>query len=37
VRNLGDVKWLATETGLPGKGTGRHIGCFILRPERATQ
>jgi hypothetical protein len=34
VRNLGDVKWLATETGLPGKGTGRHIGCFILRPER---
>lgn len=30
VRNLGDVKWLATEDGLPGKGTGRHIACFIL-------
>ncbi len=31
VRNLGDVKWLATETGEPGKGTGRHIACFVLR------
>ena len=31
VRNLGDVKWLATEDGLPGKGTGRHIACFVLR------
>ncbi|MCO5159646.1 MAG: phage N-6-adenine-methyltransferase [Mesorhizobium sp.] len=31
VRNLGDVKWLATEDLSPGKGTGRHIGCFILR------
>lgn len=30
VRNLGDVKWLATEDKLPGKGTGRHIACFIL-------
>jgi len=30
VRNLGDVKWLSTEEGLPGKGTGRHIACFIL-------
>lgn len=30
VRNLGDVKWLATEDGSPGKGTGRHIACFIL-------
>jgi hypothetical protein len=30
VRNLGDVKWLATEDGTPGKGTGRHIACFIL-------
>jgi hypothetical protein len=26
VRNLGDVKWCA-----PGKGTGRHIACFILQ------
>ncbi len=32
VRNLGDVKWLATEDGSPGKGTGRHIACFILNP-----
>ncbi len=30
VRNLGDVKWLATEDGSAGKGTGRHIACFIL-------
>lgn len=30
VRNLGDVRWLATEDGLPGKGTGRHIAAFIL-------
>lgn len=32
VRNLGDVKWCATEDGLPGKGTGRHIAAFILIP-----
>lgn len=31
VRNLGDVKWLATEDGSAGKGTGRHIACFILK------
>ena len=31
IRNLGDVKWLATEDASPGKGTGRHIACFILR------
>jgi len=31
VRNLGDVRWLATEDGLQGKGTGRHIAAFILR------
>ena len=30
VRNLGDVKWLATEDNTPGKGTGRHIAAFIL-------
>jgi hypothetical protein len=30
VRNLGDVRWLATEDGKPGKGTGRHIAAFIL-------
>lgn len=32
VRNLGDVRWLATEDKSPGKGTGRHIACFILKP-----
>ena len=31
VRNLGDVRWLSIEDGKPGKGTGRHIACFILR------
>ena len=30
VRNLGDVKWCAIEDGRQGKGTGRHIACFIL-------
>lgn len=32
LRNLGDVKWLATEDGSAGNGTGRHIACFILEP-----
>jgi len=31
VTNLGDVKWLATEDGSQGKGTGRHIACFTLK------
>lgn len=30
VRNLRDVKWCATEDGLPGKGTGRHVAMFVL-------
>jgi hypothetical protein len=30
VRNLGDVRWCATEDGSEGKGTGRHIAAFIL-------
>lgn len=30
IRNLGDVRWLATEDRSQGKGTGRHIACFIL-------
>lgn len=33
VRNLGDVRWVATEDGSVGKGTGRHIACFILDPK----
>lgn len=32
VRNLGDVRWLAIEDGSQGKGTGRHIACFVLEP-----
>jgi len=32
IRNLGDVRWVATEDGSTGKGTGRHIACFILQP-----
>jgi hypothetical protein len=31
VRNLGDVRWLATEDRSQGKGTGRHIAAFILK------
>jgi len=30
VRNLGDVRWLATEDGGVGRGTGRHVACFVL-------
>ena len=35
VRNLGDVRWMATEDGSQGKGTGRHIACFVLDPTHA--
>jgi hypothetical protein len=34
VENLGDVRWLATEDGSQGKGTGRHIAAFILDGSR---
>jgi len=34
VRNLGDVRWLATEDLQPGNGTGRHIAAFILNHEK---
>ncbi len=37
VRNLGDVRWHSIEDGTPGKGTGRHIACFILRSEVAAE
>ena len=30
ITNLGDVKWVATEDGSAGKGTGRHIAQFVL-------
>lgn len=35
VRNLGDVKWLATEDGSRRKGTGRHIAAFILKGDES--
>ena len=34
VRNLGDVKWVATEDGSAGNGTGRHIAQFILKGKK---
>jgi len=34
IRNLGDVRWCATEDGSQGKGTGRHIAAFVLRPKQ---
>jgi len=34
-RNLGDVRWCATEDGSQGNGTGRHIACFVLEPAEA--
>jgi hypothetical protein len=34
IRNLGDVKWLATEDQSQGKGLGRHIAMFILDPKQ---
>lgn len=37
VSNLGDVKWLATEDGSEGKGTGRHIACFVLEGDITTR
>jgi len=30
IRNLRDVRWVATEDGSAGNGTGRHIACFVL-------
>lgn len=35
IRNLRDVKWLATEDGSEGNGTGRHIACFVLRGRKS--
>lgn len=32
VKNLGDVRWHAIEDGSQGRGTGRHIACFVLEP-----
>jgi hypothetical protein len=35
VKNLRDVKWISTEDGEQGPGTGRHIACFVLEPENS--
>ena len=35
IRNLGDVRWLSTEDGKPGRGTGRYIVMFVLEPKAA--
>ncbi len=34
IRNLYDIRWHSIENGKPGKGTGRHIACFILDPQK---
>jgi hypothetical protein len=34
VRNLYDVQWEAIEDRSAHKGTGRHIACFILDPQK---
>lgn len=34
VRNLKDVRWHSIEENKPGKGTGRHIACFILNHKK---
>lgn len=36
IRNLGDVRFCATEDGSQGKGTGRHIAAFIVEPNTST-
>jgi hypothetical protein len=36
VRNLGDVRWVATEDGSTGPGTGRHIACFVMESRALT-
>lgn len=35
ISNLGDVKWIATEDGSEGNGTGRHIAQFVLDPKES--
>lgn len=37
VRNLGDVRWLATEDGSASKGLGRPIAAFVLDPRRGAR
>ena len=34
IRNLKDIHWHATEDGSIGPGTGRHVACFILDPNK---
>jgi len=35
VRNLGDIRWLATEDRSVGPGIGQHVACFILANNRS--
>ena len=37
IRNLGDVKWCATEDGQPGKGIGQHIAMFELKGSKTNE
>ena len=37
VRNLGDVRWHATEDGSVGPGTGRHVAAFVLAGRESPQ
>jgi hypothetical protein len=37
VRNLGDVRWLATEDRSQGTGTGRWVAMFILDPSERSK
>lgn len=36
IRNMGDIKWCATEDGSEGPGTGRWVAMFVLEPENFT-
>ena len=33
IRDLGDIRWCATEDGTPGQGIGRPIAAFVLEPK----
>ena len=37
IKNMGDVRWLATEDGSIGPGIGRHVGMFVLDPNEAKE
>jgi len=37
IRNLGDIRWCSIEDGKPGRGIGRWVACFILRPTKTNK